>query len=87
MVAFLVIALFATTTLVVLAALADSAVRGRNAWNAIRRELANDQTFGLPASDAVIVQMRPAINQALATQNNAASLHQPVTLTPHAVAA
>jgi len=87
MVAFLVIALFATTTLVVLVALADSAVRGRNAWNAIRRELADDQIFGLPANDAVVVQMRPATNQALATRNNAATMHQPVTLTPHAVAA
>ena len=82
MVAFLVIALFVTTTLVVLAALADSAVRGRNAWKAIRRELANDQTFGLPATDAVVVQMRIATNQ-----NDAAPLAQPVRQTPRAVAA
>ncbi|MEP5937490.1 MAG: hypothetical protein ABJ239_04120 [Erythrobacter sp.] len=78
MAVFLMIALFVATSLAVLVALADSAVRGRNAWKAIRRELAADMASDVPVSDGVVVQMRPAICHGAAPAP---------TQMPHAVAA
>lgn len=78
MAAFLVIALFVATALAVLVALADSAVRGRNAWKAIRRELAADMANDVPVSDGVVVQLRPVVCQ----NTNAVAKQM-----PHAVAA
>lgn len=69
MVAFLIIALFVATSLAVVVALADSAVRARNAWKTILRELAADYTYDLPANDAVVVQLRPAVVSANTSQS------------------
>lgn len=63
MIAFLIAALFIATALIAFASLADSAVRGRNAWRAVRGEMAAQRCNG---ESAIVVEavtfrnMRPA---------------------------
>jgi hypothetical protein len=58
MATILITTLFTITAIAVMIGLSDSLVRGRNAWRAIRREMALDMTRDIPANDAVVVQMR-----------------------------
>lgn len=56
MIAYLLIALFAATSLIVVASLADSLVRGRNAFRAIRSEMRSNALVTDAATD-----MQPAL--------------------------
>lgn len=69
MTAILITALFIVTATVVFLGLCDAAVRGHNAWRAIRREMAlnvaGNISRDLPSSDAVVVEIRqPAARHA-----------------------
>ena len=58
MIAYLLIALFAFAALVTLTSLADSAVRARNAFQAIRSELRPTQDVALPRIPGDVVKLR-----------------------------
>lgn len=80
MIAFLLIALFVTAASVALLSIADSAIRGRNAWRAIRREMARLPAGVVAPSNVVVLRPAPIASQVLATPRPAPRL-------PHAAAA
>lgn len=65
MISILLIALFATISVVSLSSLMDSAVRGHNCWTAIRRETALQSgqvarpSVNFSHASAVVVPLRP----------------------------
>ena len=55
MIALTATLLFAATAIVVTLSLADSAVRGRNAWRAVRRELATERSYAVAPVKAEVI--------------------------------
>ena len=84
MIAYLPIALFSLTTIVVAIALADCAIRFRNAWTIARRNLRacqSDLSFEMQQLGSNVVTLRRPARQRLPQVNSLSSARRLPTMT------